>query len=263
MNTRSRWLAWTSGTTIAASIAALAAHGYLGSYSRFMADDYCSASEANRLGIFRAAWYWYITWTGRYSANFADAVFGKLGPNFTPAVPSIVVLAWLGTLGITIYLLLPTEDKRLRLLLTGALATTILFLTLTLTANIEQSLYWSQGMRSVVPPLILGSGYVALLRWFQARPRLTRSRLVWSAIGLLLTYAAGGFSETYTVFQVAAFLLAIAVLLMCRRYASNKDIFFFLASGSLGALLALITVVVAPGNPYRQAYFSPLLHCRC
>ena len=130
-------------TLLVTSFLGLANHVYLGGFSRFMADDYCSAAEADKQGIFRAAWYWYITWTGRYSANLLDAIFGKLGPNLTPAVTFLVLITWLVVLTIAVFLVLPKKENKEHILISTTLATTILFLTLTLTPNVRQSLYWS------------------------------------------------------------------------------------------------------------------------
>ena len=64
--------------------APLVIHIYLGSYSRFIADDFCSSAIARSQGIFRGTFYWYINWNGRFSANFLDSLFGYLGPAATP-----------------------------------------------------------------------------------------------------------------------------------------------------------------------------------
>ena len=50
--------------------APLVTHIYLGSYSRFIADDFCSAAIARSRGIIRGAHFWYLVWNGRFSANF-------------------------------------------------------------------------------------------------------------------------------------------------------------------------------------------------
>jgi len=139
-------------------------HMYSGSFSRFMGDDYCSAFIAKRLGVLRGGWYWYITWSGRYSANFLDGVFGVLGPKVTPLVTLLVLAIWLSTLTITIYFFLPYNQKR-NLSAIG-LSVSMLFITLNFSPNIYQSLYWGQGMRALVPSLILSTilfGYYFLV----------------------------------------------------------------------------------------------------
>src|SRR5512142_1126962 len=112
---------WAAGLAAFASMAVLLMHGYLGSYSRFMADDYCSAAESLRLGILRAAWFWYRTWTGRYSANVLDAIFGALGPGVTPVVTALVLALWLAALFAAIGLIMQPRGTRRPVLLSIAL----------------------------------------------------------------------------------------------------------------------------------------------
>jgi hypothetical protein len=69
-----------------------------GTYSRFMADDFCSAATAQSLGIVRGAAWWYVNWSGRFSANILDSVFGYLGPRITPAATLIILILWFGAL---------------------------------------------------------------------------------------------------------------------------------------------------------------------
>ena len=164
---------------LAASLLGLSTHAYLGSFSRFIADDYCSAAEEIKLGIFRSAWYWYITWNGRYSANLLDAIFGKLGSNFSPVVTSLVLITWFSITGAATFVFLPMRVNGKRYLASVTIGSTLLFLTLTLTPNVQQSLYWGQGMRSIVPPLILGAIYLFSVQWAQQRNLSSRSFIVW------------------------------------------------------------------------------------
>jgi hypothetical protein len=71
---------------------------YLGGYSQLMADDFCSVYYAERLGVLRSAWYWYITWHGGYSAALADGVLGLFGRTGIAFVVPATILIWLGVL---------------------------------------------------------------------------------------------------------------------------------------------------------------------
>ena len=82
--------------------APLVIHVYLGSYSRFIADDFCSSAVARSQGIFRGSLFWYLNWNGRYSANLLDSLFGYIGPAATPFATGLVVTAWLIVLAIAV-----------------------------------------------------------------------------------------------------------------------------------------------------------------
>ncbi len=245
---------WEHKIVLIASLGVLLLHVMLGSYSRFIADDYCSAYHAIRLGALRAAWFWYLNWTGIYSANFLDAVVTLLGPGFMPFLTGLVLSLWWIALGFVIYASLDGHQDRRFILISASLSAGILFLTLSLTPDIRQSLYWGQGMRSVVPPLIVITIYGALFQIFRSRDHIGVHLAAWLAASGLLTCFAGGFSETYTAFQLSG--LAAALIFFRLKREKNQNLYFIL-SGLVGAGLALAAVVASPGNPNREAFFPP------
>ncbi len=248
---------WSTAAIAVGSAAVLLMHAYLGSYSRFMADDYCSASVSIKLGVLRAAWFWYISWTGRYSANVLDATFGALGPSVTPIVTTLVLALWLGAVFAVILMLSGSDGRRGRLLVSFSLASAILFLTLALAPNVPQSLYWGQGMRSVVPPLIAITLDAALYLYCRTRAWSRRQAVLWMVLSFLLAFGAGGFSETFAAVQVVIFGLAVVWLLLFRRNAAQRNDWLFLLSGLAGAMLSVVAIVTSPGNPARAAFYPP------
>jgi hypothetical protein len=87
---------------------ALSLHAYLGTFNRYLADDFCSAHFAHRLGILRAAWFWYLNWSGRFSASVLDAIVGSFSPSLIRFVVALTILLWLVILtAFFIYILEP------------------------------------------------------------------------------------------------------------------------------------------------------------
>ena len=231
--------------------APLALHIYLGSYSRFLADDFCSSAVARSQGIFRGSLYWYNNWNGRYSANFLDSLFGYIGPGATPFATGLVITAWLIVLAIAV-----RQIKR-DLLESWIIAAMILFAVLHLIPQVGQSLYWGQGMRSVVPPLILGTAYTALIA---KRNKSTDRVTLWSLISAgLLTFIAVGFAETYFAVQTAAIVFALVIPALFKSYApaNRRNYFLTLIAGLVGSLAGGLLMFVAPGNKFRQSAFPP------
>ena len=239
--------------------APLVAHIYLGSYSRFLSDDFCSAAIARSQGIVRSAHYWYLNWRGRFSANFLDALFGYLGPPATPYATGIAVTAWFVALATAVVRLIPSREKREAPLLQSCIiAAIILFVVLQVIPFIGQSLYWGEGMRTVVPPLILGTAYTALIA-NRSKSATDRPRLLWVIMAGLLTLVAAGFAETYFAVQTVAIVFALIIPAAVRRYRpSNKRNYFVLSlAGLTGSLAGGLVVFVAPGNNLRQGTFTP------
>ena len=67
---------------------------YIGTFSRLLADDYCSIYYGRRLGLLRSIWYWYITWHGGFSASAADWFLSFTGPGLLKILPIVTLAAW-------------------------------------------------------------------------------------------------------------------------------------------------------------------------
>lgn len=234
--------------------APLAMHIYLGSFGRYMADDFCFSATTQSYGILRGAWWWYLNWTGRYSSNLLDSFFGYLGPHVIPYLTGMVVTTWFIVLSWTLAQLLPAHVERggSRIVLPCLFAAMILFAVLDVLPLIGQSLYWAEAMRSVVPPLILGTGFIGLV----ARGTTDKNKLgARSAImAILLTFVAAGFQETYFAVQTSAILIAVLVgAIVPARKQSLPLLIAGLAASLAGGLIDFL----APGNGVRQSAFPP------
>jgi len=240
--------------------APLVTHIYLGSYSRFMADDFCSSAIARSQGIVGGTLYWYMNWTGRFSANLLDSLFGFLGPGVTPYATGLAITAWFIMLAMTVVQIIPPGDGReTRLLLSCAIAAMVLFTVLDVIPFVGQSLYWGQGMRSVVPPLILGTAYAALVSNRNISRASGKLSIVWLITGALLTFIAAGFAETYFAAQTSAIVLGLIIALVSNRYAPPNEgsNVLLLVAGLVGSLAGGLLMFVAPGNTFRQSAFPP------
>lgn len=261
--------------TLLCSGIALSLHVYLGMFSRYLADDFCSAYQAHRLGIFRAAWFWYLNWSGRFSASVLDAIVGSFSPSLIRFVVALTILLWLIVLTVFfIYVLNPRDNE---FLISITLACVTLFTLFLLAPDIRQSLYWGQGMRSVIPPLMLGTMQVMLWKYVQSRAWSNLQIIGWGIFSFFVALIAGGFSETYAAFQVAALFCVLCILVILQKFRFSTSL-LLTATALAGGICAMIFILLAPGNALRQAsypappgivgilaislrsYFSYLLH---
>jgi hypothetical protein len=240
---------------IAFPLTGLAAYAYLGSYTRLIADDFCSAAFADRLGLLRSVWYWYLNWSGRYTAFAADWLV--LGPGLGPyryhyVVPALLFL-WLILVFAVLFLYLRKHDG-LAGLHSMALAGTFLFVVLLLTPDIPQSLFWWNGMRSYALPLVVLTSFVLLYQLNQEYFKLSPP-LVYG-LGFFLFFVSGGISETMAVAQTAflLFFIGLQLLKLVNRPATELIALFFCLAG---AAVSVIVVILSPGNAIRQALLPP------
>ena len=241
------------GITSMISVLPLAAHAALGTHMRLIADDFCSAAIVNSVGVVRAVGYWYLTWSGRFAASFLDAITGRFGLNATRISTLSVVIVWLVALLWLLTRIIRFSGRFTRLLASLTAAAVILAATLQITPDLGQSLYWGQGMRSVLPPLILATLQLALV--------ITLSRLWdvsrWWVVFLgFLALIGGGFSETFS-FVYLLFLLLLFGNILRFGDPGKKRVWVLLISACIaGTFAGLLIMALAPGNQIRQAQLA-------
>ena len=76
-------------------LAALAVYAYLGIFTRYMADDYCSLSTLRQAGFWGAQVQWWQDWSGRYSFSFLITLVELLGVGIVPILPALAIALWL------------------------------------------------------------------------------------------------------------------------------------------------------------------------
>jgi hypothetical protein len=135
-NDRRRWIL-LAALLAGAALIPLAAHAYLGSYGRYIADDFCTASTLRRFGFLESQAYWYQTWSGRYAYTFVVSLTQAAGPSLTPWLPSLALLAWMGAV---LYAARQILGGRFPPLAGLALAALAVFTTLQGSPSVYQSL---------------------------------------------------------------------------------------------------------------------------
>ena len=61
-----------------------------GTYVRYKADDFWTASIVVRLGFWKSQMWWYQRWSGRFAYTFLIGVVEAIGPRLVPALVTLV-----------------------------------------------------------------------------------------------------------------------------------------------------------------------------
>lgn len=250
---------WTDRLLAASFILALAAYGYVGFFSRYMADDYSFRTTVNSRGLIGAQVHWYLTWSGRFSFLFVADLFSLMGTRFVPFLPALLLTTWGAGMTWSIHRMARRDSPETSYVQSLLFAGLVILATLKTAPNVVQSLFWQDSALNYVPPLILLTLYVGFisdrLRAADARAaRPSASSLCGSA---LFMFIAGGFSEAYLVLQTSGLILAILAGWWYAPDRLKPVLRALLFAGLVGSLLALVVVVSAPGNRVRLAYFPP------
>lgn len=251
-----RWNFWAFLSVFFPSIAILGVHAYLGSFNRFIADDFCSAYFADRLGFFRSVWFWYLTWFGTYSAGAADSVLPLIGIKGISYTVLGILVIWSVVVIWAIAVLWPKDSSRsAKYLAASSLGVALVSVALLISPNVPQSLYWWGGMRAYIPPLLLATFNVVLFQKFLTKKTFGKERYLWFALSFIVSFIMGGFSETFTPVQVVFFVLAIGWGVGIQKIEFKNPALVFLIFGFVGSLAALFVMILAPGNAQRQEFF--------
>src|SRR5579859_3563152 len=235
-----RWLTLALGTALALP---LAVYGSVGTFARYTADDYCWAGVLRTEGFFGAQVLWYTVYSPRYAFTFIVNLVELAGPAIVPALPVAAIVVWLATLTWTFRQFGFRTGSAVLLAELAALA------TLQTAPDLPQSLYWQTGMLTYLLPLVLAT---FLVGWI--RRATNRGQLDFWAMGVcaLVTFVAGGLSETYLIPQNVALTLALAscVVLTVRGEVPRVTL-VSIAAALAGGILALAAIVLAPATAVR------------
>jgi len=230
----------------------LLAHVYNGSFTRMMADDYCFANVALEKGIWGALDYWYNNWTGTPSSTIAQSLIAVLGPRGNALAPAFLLVAWFAALFWTTYQLarlIKLPQSRLFAFLGASL---ILYGVIVGIPNVYQAMYWTSGAMVYTAPLILVT-LTAGVMFYSLRQNSPRFPFWTGMVCAALTFIIGGFTQTIAALQIS---LLIGALVGCWKSAPDLKqgrLLFLLFAALVGAMLALVVTLIAPGNAVRQA----------
>ncbi|HEV8429012.1 MAG TPA: DUF6056 family protein [Pyrinomonadaceae bacterium] len=238
----------------ASFVLSLIGYACLGSYSRYMADDYAAIRKVRIHGLLGAQISWYQGWTGRFSFTFVYSVLALIGPTTPRFLPGVLLSLWSAATFWAVYRI-QSMWGRVSWSKVALFAGVICFATLETAPNIYQSLYWQTAALTHFVPLIPLSLFVGLIYRPVSEERkslMQKFRLLCAGI---LTFVGGGFSDTYVVLQSCGLILTILAVSVLAEEELKSRINPSLIAGLVGSLVAFIIVAGAPGNSVRLTYF--------
>ena len=253
----SRIIKWAGIVLGVSMMIPLGVHAYMGGFARYIADDFCTLGTLRRLGFIGSQVNWYENWSGRFSFTFIVNLTQLAGPKLTPILPALALASWL----LVVTCLILRWQRWLRtttsIILAFALSGLVIFATLEGSPNVYQSLYWQTGMLTYSFPLILITSYLGWLLFFaDGLPDKVRPSWAIPASGAA-TFVFGGFSETYVSVQTALLIALFILSTIMLKGKKRRQVISFLGVGIVGSVLAMLVIVLAPGNLVRRSLMPP------
>jgi Family of unknown function (DUF6056) len=245
------------GFSAASALTALGIFAYLGTFTRFLADDYCDTMLVTSGSVLGALLNRYLTVSDRYSNLLFDALSEFLAPRNVQVLPPVMILLW--TLGL---IWLVREIRQLAgfqwpVLLDICLGGLLGFFAVFEAPNRFQTIYWRSAMATHFAPLVylIALGAFLLL---QIRKTGGRRPALWMGVlCFLLAFFGSGFSEPPAAMLVVASSLAFAGVWIWYRGPRRSSALILLASTFAGGLAALLVMKFAPANSFRVGSLHP------
>ncbi len=224
---------------------------YVGTFSRYMADDFCIVNESAHMSILSETLLWYNTWGGRLSQPVALLSALRLGQTFPAISPVLLIAGWLIALAWALFELARWLKLERPLAQGLVFALLLLYATLAGTPQLGQSLYWLSAAYAYTAPLPL----IAVLLALTFRAARTDQTRAWIAIlAALIAFVVGSFAEPVVTLELMALLLLFAAFRAFARQARAAQV--LLAAQIVGALIALVLMLASPGNAIREVKFE-------
>lgn len=232
---------------------ALAFYAWIGSFMRYMGDDYCYGMILSQMGFWQAQGFSYFfstPYTGdRFSLTFFSDLFHLLGPKFSGWLPGLTLAAWVVGLALALRQLNRLLKMAAKPLLWLAAAAAFVFFVLYQAPDLAESFYWRSGMLPYTMPLLGDAWLAAWLLALIQKPRMHWYEL--PGVGLLAA-ANAGFSETAVALQTGGLGIGLIIALLLHRYrTSSSKAWKPVAIALAGTIIAMVAMLLSPSNTAR------------
>ncbi len=236
---------------------ALGCFVYLGTFSRYIADDYCDTVLADSSSLFQALMVCYQTVSDRYSNLLFDALTEYIFPHYIQAVPVVMIVLW------TVALIWFLHEAKLLAGLRWPFAVDVFlgallsFFSILEAPNRFQTIYWRSSLATHFAPLvylmIVSALALLTIREMEAR----RSALWIGPLFMVLAFIGGGFSEPPDAMLITFSALALAAIMIWEKGSRRRSAISIVAWILVGGVLALAVMALSPGNSFRLAKAPP------
>ncbi len=244
---------WLYRALVVVSILGLVALSQFGQLSAQVADDFCAVSQIRNSNIFQGTWNWYTGVNGRIGEAFLDMVNASIFPVAPfPWAIFLIIFIWLGLVVFALRNLfrwLLNKPPGFMVLLIGA---STLMVTLVVTPDLFQSLFWSSGRIPLVTPLLF---FTLILGCFPALLHANRLPLKLSGMAFL-SMITGFFHEAFAASQVTLWIAILGCVYLAQRYARFRIPPHFWSVGFsalVGAAIGLGVNFFSPGTAERSS----------
>ena len=144
-------------------LASLLVFAYIGTFTRYISDDYYSAASLQEYGYWGAQAYWWKIWTGRYSFIALILFVDLFGIRAYPILPGLSLLLWILSISWAAYQVLSQNSFSRKILISISLASMIAWISFRSLVQYPEVVFWKTGICNYAVSPILFSLFFGLL----------------------------------------------------------------------------------------------------
>jgi hypothetical protein len=236
---------------IAGAFAFLAAIAYLGTFTRYMADDYCETYTTKTYSPLGAVLNRYEAGNWRAANRYSNLLFvgvmqSLLGSQNIEIVPVLLIMLWGIGLVYLVRQVRQLAGVEWNILVDIFLGASLAFLSILEAPNRFQTFYWRSSMATHFVPLVFLNFLVAFLF---SRMRSNRESPLSMGNVLILLFASfmiGGFSEPPVTVMIVGAGLGLATIWFFVKNKMRRSMLSLTVCVFAGAVSALTVMAVSP-----------------
>lgn len=238
------------GLTIASELFAIVALLYLGTFNRYLADDYCEVVIMGNRPVLPAVVDIYLggvfRGTYRYSKFLLIGMAESFGTHNVQYLPIVMMLLWLIGMVWSARQVRRLMGIHLPAILDYFMAVSIVFFSVWQAPNRFQTFFWRSSMAAHFAPLV----FMPLLGGFiLSRINSAQKPSFWTSLFVLLaSFLVGGFSEPPTATMIVIIILLIPIVWRWSDEVKRRSSIILLSYCLAGSLLAFFAIFLSPGN---------------
>jgi Family of unknown function (DUF6056) len=246
-----------AGITAACALAALSIFAYLGTFTRFLADDYCDTMLVTGGPVLGALLNRYLTVSDRYSNLLFDALSEFLAARNVGVLPPVMILLWTAALIWLVHEIRQLAGFQWPILVDVGLGGLLGFFAIFEAPNRFQTIYWRSAMATHFAPLVYLVAFSAFILLQIRRSDGHRPAFLMGLLCFIIAFFGGGFSEPPDAVLVVVASLAFAAVWIWHKGPRRSSALILVGWTLGGGLLALFVMKFSPANSFRVGALHP------
>lgn len=233
-----------------AMLAVMAVYAYLGSFSRYIADDYCEAVRVTTVSPIQAVIDRYSDGSFRSANRYSNILFvgfsEMLGQNSIPITMVLMVILWTMGLSWLVHETRKFAGMEWARLMDVFLGGTLAFMSFLLAPNLFQTVYWRSSMMTHFAPLVFGSLLFAFLIRQARHPLDVPISIFTYGFIFAVSFLLAGFSEPPAATLVTFFALLLLAIWKWNGLSTRTRLLALAGVAFAGVFTGLLTLMFSP-----------------